>query len=175
MENVKGMAGKMPAGGPAAGRLARVLLLGGAAVYGLTNCLFNVEGGHRWVLGAGTGRHFHPHACVQSHVAAWPRLCAHALRADPADPAARPPSIPAPRRAIVFNRLGGIKEEVYEEGTHVMLPWFERPIIFDVRAVLAGRAAWAGARGRGGTRLLQGRRDGMWAGGTGTRPVRAVP
>ncbi|KAI7842165.1 hypothetical protein COHA_004188 [Chlorella ohadii] len=81
MENVKNI--KMPAGGPAAGKLARVLLLGGAAVYGLTNCLFNVEGGHR---------------------------------------------------AIVFNRFGGIKEEVYEEGTHLMLPWFERPIIYDVRA-----------------------------------------
>jgi hypothetical protein len=36
--------------------------------------------------------------------------------------------------AIVFNRLSGIKEEVYEEGTHFMLPWFERPIIYDVRA-----------------------------------------
>lgn len=37
-------------------------------------------------------------------------------------------------RAIVFNRLMGIKEEIYQEGTHLMLPWFERPIIFDVRA-----------------------------------------
>ena len=37
------------------------------------------------------------------------------------------------RRAIVFNRLGGIKDEVYEEGTHLMVPWFERPIIYDVR------------------------------------------
>lgn len=38
------------------------------------------------------------------------------------------------RRAIVFNRIGGIKNEVYAEGTHLMLPWFERPIIYDVRA-----------------------------------------
>lgn len=37
-------------------------------------------------------------------------------------------------RAIVFNRLLGIKEEVYTEGTHLMMPWFERPIIYDVRA-----------------------------------------
>jgi len=36
--------------------------------------------------------------------------------------------------AIVFNRLTGIKDEVYEEGTHIMIPWFERPIIYDVRA-----------------------------------------
>jgi prohibitin 2 len=36
-------------------------------------------------------------------------------------------------RAIVFNRISGIKEEVYPEGTHFVLPWFERPIIYDVR------------------------------------------
>ncbi|GFQ04031.1 prohibitin-2 mitochondrial [Phtheirospermum japonicum] len=37
-------------------------------------------------------------------------------------------------RAIVFNRLAGIKDKVYPEGTHFMIPWFERPIIYDVRA-----------------------------------------
>ncbi|XP_047337902.1 prohibitin-1, mitochondrial-like [Impatiens glandulifera] len=37
-------------------------------------------------------------------------------------------------RAIVFNRLVGIKEKVYPEGTHFMIPWFERPVIYDVRA-----------------------------------------
>eukprot|EP00249_Psilotum_nudum_P016725 c25962_g1_i3 orf=309-1199(+) len=37
-------------------------------------------------------------------------------------------------RAIVFNRIVGIKEKVYPEGTHLMIPWFDRPIIFDVRA-----------------------------------------
>ncbi|CAH2038997.1 unnamed protein product [Thlaspi arvense] len=37
-------------------------------------------------------------------------------------------------RAVMFNRVTGIKEKVYPEGTHFMLPWFERPIIYDVRA-----------------------------------------
>jgi prohibitin 2 len=37
-------------------------------------------------------------------------------------------------RAIVFNRLVGVKDTVYEEGTHLMVPWFERPVIYDVRA-----------------------------------------
>ncbi|VFQ84101.1 unnamed protein product [Cuscuta campestris] len=37
-------------------------------------------------------------------------------------------------RAIVFNRINGIKEKVYPEGTHLMIPWVERPIIYDVRA-----------------------------------------
>lgn len=63
--------------------LAKLVLGGGLAVYGATNSLFNVEGGHR---------------------------------------------------AIVFNRLIGIKDEVYAEGTHLMVPWFERPMIYDVRA-----------------------------------------
>lgn len=53
-------------------------------------------------------------------------------------------------RAIVFNRIVGIKNQapilpvtpnrlrsvlqIYGEGTHFMLPWFERPIDYDVRA-----------------------------------------
>ncbi|CAG9460160.1 unnamed protein product [Pedinophyceae sp. YPF-701] len=37
-------------------------------------------------------------------------------------------------RAIVFNRFVGIKETVYKEGTHFMVPWVERPITYDVRA-----------------------------------------
>lgn len=37
-------------------------------------------------------------------------------------------------RAIVFNRIQGIKDKVYPEGTHLIIPWFERPIIYDVRA-----------------------------------------
>ncbi|KAJ9177120.1 hypothetical protein P3X46_012370 [Hevea brasiliensis] len=37
-------------------------------------------------------------------------------------------------RAIVFNRIVGVKDKVYPEGTHLMIPWFERPVIYDVRA-----------------------------------------
>jgi hypothetical protein len=28
----------------------------------------------------------------------------------------------------------GLLNQVYPEGTHLMIPWFERPIIYDVRA-----------------------------------------
>ncbi|PSS24611.1 Prohibitin-1 like [Actinidia chinensis var. chinensis] len=38
-------------------------------------------------------------------------------------------------RAVVFNRVVGVKDKVYPEGTHFMIPWFERPIIYDVRAL----------------------------------------
>lgn len=79
MQNLKNV--RMPQGN-AAGRLGGLIIGGGALLYGASNSLFNVEGGHR---------------------------------------------------AIVFNRITGIKEDVYEEGTHLMLPWFDRPIIYDVR------------------------------------------
>jgi len=83
MENLKNMKNmKMPKGGGPVAGLGGVLAAAGLGLYGVSNCLFNVEGG---------------------------------------------------KRAIVFNRVGGIKDQVYEEGTHLMIPWFERPIIYDVR------------------------------------------
>eukprot|EP00903_Cladosiphon_okamuranus_P015066 g13938.t1 len=36
-------------------------------------------------------------------------------------------------RAIVFNRLSGVKEGVMAEGMHFIIPWFEWPYIYDVR------------------------------------------
>jgi len=44
MENMKNM--KLPSGG-AGSMLARAVVIGGAAVYGIANSIFNVEGGHR--------------------------------------------------------------------------------------------------------------------------------
>lgn len=38
-------------------------------------------------------------------------------------------------RAVMFNRIGGVNmARVFNEGTHLMVPWFQRPVIFDVRA-----------------------------------------
>lgn len=42
-------------------------------------------------------------------------------------------SVEAGHRAIKFNKLKGILPTVYKEGWHVMWPWLERPIIYDVR------------------------------------------
>ncbi|XP_059277001.1 prohibitin-1, mitochondrial-like [Lycium ferocissimum] len=80
LKNVK--VPKMPGGGPASA-LIKFGLVAGLGVYGVTNSLYNVEGGSR---------------------------------------------------AIVFNRILGVKDKVYPEGTHFMIPWFERPVIYDVRA-----------------------------------------
>lgn len=37
-------------------------------------------------------------------------------------------------RAIVFSRLGGIQQDIYREGLHFRVPWFQYPIIYDIRA-----------------------------------------
>ncbi|KAJ7561307.1 hypothetical protein O6H91_03G023200 [Diphasiastrum complanatum] len=74
---------RLPAAPGPARALSKAILIAGAAIYGLSASLFNVDAGHR---------------------------------------------------AIVFNRLVGIKDKVYPEGTHLKFPWIDRPIIFDVRA-----------------------------------------
>ncbi|CAF1023928.1 unnamed protein product [Rotaria sordida] len=39
-------------------------------------------------------------------------------------------------RDIIFDRFQGVKLDVIEEGTHFMISWFHRPIIFDIRTRL---------------------------------------
>lgn len=36
-------------------------------------------------------------------------------------------------RAVIFDRLSGVKDEVSNEGTHFLIPWLQRSIIYDVR------------------------------------------
>merc|ERR1719203_2023631 len=42
-------------------------------------------------------------------------------------------SVSGGHRAIVLNRLIGMKEHVYGEGLNFIIPWFERPYIYDIR------------------------------------------
>ena len=37
-------------------------------------------------------------------------------------------------RAIIFSRLGGIMDDVMIEGLHFRIPWFQYPIIYDIRS-----------------------------------------
>jgi hypothetical protein len=37
------------------------------------------------------------------------------------------------QRAVIFDRFQGIKPDVIGEGTHFMIPWLHKPIIFDIR------------------------------------------
>lgn len=37
-------------------------------------------------------------------------------------------------RAVMFHRFGGVQQGIKAEGTHIIIPWFMKPIIYDVRA-----------------------------------------
>uniref|UniRef100_A0A915PYW8 Band 7 domain-containing protein n=1 Tax=Setaria digitata TaxID=48799 RepID=A0A915PYW8_9BILA len=43
-------------------------------------------------------------------------------------------SVDAGHRAIMFNRIGGVGDAVYKEGLHFRVPWFQYPIVYDIRA-----------------------------------------
>lgn len=78
------LASKFGKGGPPGlGIGLRVLALGAAAVYGISQSMYTVEGGHR---------------------------------------------------AIMFNRVGGVQSDIYAEGLHFRVPWFQYPIIYDIRS-----------------------------------------
>jgi prohibitin 1 len=36
-------------------------------------------------------------------------------------------------RAVIFDRLSGVKKDVIEEGTHFLIPWLQKAVVFDVR------------------------------------------
>jgi prohibitin 2 len=55
-------------------------------------------------------------------------------------------SVDGGHRGVVFNRLSGVKDDVYGEGTHLILPWFEWPTIFDVRTRPIELSSFSGTR-----------------------------
>merc|ERR1712076_162058 len=87
-EKIKDFSSKMGKGGmPGApkglGLGVKLLAAGAAAVYGVQESMYTVDGGHR---------------------------------------------------AIIFDRISGIKNHIMAEGLHFRIPWFEYPIIYDIRA-----------------------------------------
>lgn len=42
-------------------------------------------------------------------------------------------NVEAGHRAVVFNRLVGMKDGIYDEGLNFNIPWFEWPIMYDIR------------------------------------------
>jgi len=38
------------------------------------------------------------------------------------------------QRAIIFSRIGGVQQEIYSEGLHFRIPWFQYPVVYDIRA-----------------------------------------
>jgi len=49
-------------------------------------------------------------------------------------------------RAIKYTRLHGVRPDVFNEGTHLMIPWFETPIVFDIRAKPRSIASLTGTK-----------------------------
>jgi prohibitin 2 len=49
-------------------------------------------------------------------------------------------------RGIIYSRFGGIQPQIYNEGTHFAVPWFQRPIVFDVRAKPRNVASLTGTK-----------------------------
>ncbi|KAK9761823.1 Prohibitin-2, subunit of the prohibitin complex (Phb1p-Phb2p) [Basidiobolus ranarum] len=49
-------------------------------------------------------------------------------------------------RAVKYSRVFGVQKEIYQEGTHFVIPWLETPIIYDVRAKPRNIASLTGTK-----------------------------
>ncbi len=46
---------------------------------------------------------------------------------------ATPPAVDGGEQAVLFDRLQGVLPETKPEGTHFLLPWLQKAVIFDIR------------------------------------------
>jgi prohibitin 2 len=51
-------------------------------------------------------------------------------------------------RAIKFNRITGLGTKQFKEGWHLRIPYFERPVIYDVRTHPKVLQSHTGSKGR---------------------------
>ncbi|KAI5123124.1 hypothetical protein M0805_001479 [Coniferiporia weirii] len=49
-------------------------------------------------------------------------------------------------RAIKYTRVSGVGQKIFPEGTHLMIPWFETPVLFDIRAKPRNIASLTGTK-----------------------------
>ena len=49
-------------------------------------------------------------------------------------------------RAVIFDRIRGVQEQVVGEGTHFLMPWLQRSIVFDVRTKPRNIATTTGSK-----------------------------
>lgn len=59
---------------------------------------------------------------------------------------------------MVYDRFSGIDERIRGEGTHIIMPWVQRPIIFDVRSRPRKIGSLTGSRGGAGVAVCGGSR-----------------
>ena len=56
-------------------------------------------------------------------------------------------SVEGGHRAIMFNRISGIQRDIYPEGLHFRIPWFQNPIIYNIRYCDAPNKLWRAGGG----------------------------
>uniref|UniRef100_A0A8D2PWG0 Prohibitin n=1 Tax=Zosterops lateralis melanops TaxID=1220523 RepID=A0A8D2PWG0_ZOSLA len=56
------------------------------------------------------------------------------LQCPPSAMSPRVPAVDAGHRAVIFDRFRGVQDVVVGEGTHFLIPWVQKPIIFDCRS-----------------------------------------
>lgn len=52
------------------------------------------------------------------------------------------------QRAVIFDRFRGIQDDVVGEGTHFLIPWVQKPIIFDIRSRPRNVPTVTGSKGK---------------------------
>lgn len=50
------------------------------------------------------------------------------------------------QRAVIFDRISGVSTEVKHEGTHFLVPWLQKPVIFNVRTMPRNISTITGTR-----------------------------
>lgn len=51
------------------------------------------------------------------------------------------------QRAVIFDRIQGVKEQSTGEGTHFLVPWLQRAVLFDVRTKPRNITSTTGSKG----------------------------
>ena len=49
---------------------------------------------------------------------------------------------------MIFDRFAGVKDDIVGEGTHFLIPWVQRPIIYDIRSRPRTVPTVTGSKGR---------------------------
>ena len=51
-------------------------------------------------------------------------------------------------RAVIFDRFRGVQDKVIGEGTHFIIPWVQKPIIYDIRSRPRNVPVTTGSKGK---------------------------
>ena len=58
-------------------------------------------------------------------------------------------------RGVIYNRIGGIQNKIIPEGTHFLIPWFQRVYRYDIRTQPRTMSSLTGTRGNQNKRVVK--------------------